>query len=241
MALQMLVTYVFAIGLRNLVPPESNIEETYFSSVLEAMHNLIIFGTFLDNLADFALAVKDDSSICLVMIWTYIALASLTVMNMLIGVLCEVISAVAAEENESASIDKIHEKFGQIVEELDQNKDGTLSWMEFQALIENPEATKALESVNVDAEGMIDLAEDFFFEDGKPVNVDFPEFMGMVLDCRGGQNATVKDIMAVGKRFSAKTMSLMNRMDDYDKKMNDFDKKIDLVLKQTSGNRSGYR
>jgi hypothetical protein len=109
------------------------------------MHNLIIYGTFLDNLADFVLGVKEDSSesrlniaICLIMVWLYIALASLTVMNMLIGVLCEVISAVAEEEKESMMIDKVKEKFSSIVEELDRNKDGVLSWEEFKKNSRHP-------------------------------------------------------------------------------------------------------
>ena len=51
LGLLMAITYVFAIALRNLVPAGSEIEGLYFSSVLEAMHNLIIFGTFMDTIS----------------------------------------------------------------------------------------------------------------------------------------------------------------------------------------------
>lgn len=53
LGLLFLITYLFAIVLRNLVPAESIIEEKYFSSVPEAMHSLFIFGTFTDALSDF--------------------------------------------------------------------------------------------------------------------------------------------------------------------------------------------
>merc|ERR1719262_1283044 len=99
------------------------------------MHNLVIFGTFLDALSDFIWAIKDESSSCLILTWMYISLASLTVMNMLIGVLCEVITAVAEEEKESMMVDKVHEKFGDIVHELDKNSDGVLSWTEFKDIL----------------------------------------------------------------------------------------------------------
>merc|ERR1719327_1124268 len=155
--LQMVITYIFAIALRNLVPPDSNIEEVYFSTVPEAMHNLLVFGTFLDNLSDFILDVKAESPPCLILSWMYIALASLTVMNMLIGVLCEVISAVAEEEKESMMVDKVNEKFADIVKELDTSGDGTLSWDEFQMILDFPQALKALESVNVDANPWLTL------------------------------------------------------------------------------------
>jgi hypothetical protein len=235
LGLLMILTYVFAIAMRNLVPkyegnatgvhagcevggdlfPDAEygcIESGLFSSVPEAMHNLIIFGTFLDNLADFMHAIQDQNAVCLVLAWLYVGTASLTVMNMLIGVLCEVISAVAVEENESMMVEKVHEKFGGIVALLDDNNDGTISWDEFKALLEYPDAIAALEDVNVNPESMVDVAEDIFFDDMDPVAVPFDDFMGLVLDLRGGQTATVENIMGLGKRFSQKFIKFHERI-----------------------------
>merc|ERR550537_146 len=166
LGLLLLITYVFAIALRNLVPADEDnktefepIGEAFFSSVPEAMHSLIVFGTFLDALSDFIIPVLRQSPACFILTWMYIALAAMTVMNMLIGVLCEVISAVAEEEKESMMVDKVNEKFSTIVEQLDSDNDGTLSWDEFQKILEFPEALAALESMNVDAECMVDMAK----------------------------------------------------------------------------------
>jgi len=88
LGLLMIITYIFAIAARNLVPPcpdectgpegmgadecqekfpvaEGCIETIYFESVLEAMHNLIIYGCFLDALSDFMWGVKEQSAACL--------------------------------------------------------------------------------------------------------------------------------------------------------------------------------
>eukprot|EP00747_Dinoflagellata_sp_TGD_P145497 gnl/TRDRNA2_/TRDRNA2_176591_c7_seq9.p1 gnl/TRDRNA2_/TRDRNA2_176591_c7~~gnl/TRDRNA2_/TRDRNA2_176591_c7_seq9.p1 ORF type:complete len:257 (+),score=55.10 gnl/TRDRNA2_/TRDRNA2_176591_c7_seq9:265-1035(+) len=219
LALLMIITYVFSIAFRNLVPPGSDIEEAYFSSVPEAMHNLIVFATFLDELSSFILMVKAESPTCFVVSWIYISLAALTVMNMLIGILCEVISAVAAEENESAMVDKINEKFQVIVTKLDANNDGTLSWDEFQGILDFPEAIAALEGVSVDPEGMVDMAEDFFFEDGEEVAVTFQEFMNMILDCRGGQKATMKDVMSLRKVVNGRFSSVSSNLNSLHKKL----------------------
>merc|ERR1719502_1838975 len=116
-------------------------------------------------------------------------------------------------------VEKVHEKFSDIVKQLDSNDDGTLSWEEFQRLLDYPEALRALEAVNVDPESMVDMAEDFFFEDGEPVKVSFDEFMEMVLDLRGGQSATVKDVMGLGKRVNKKLMSTKRSMDRFERKM----------------------
>jgi hypothetical protein len=239
LGLLIVITYVFAIALRNLVPTDSDVIDLYFSSVPEAMHNLIIYGTFLDNLADFVLGVKEDSSesrlniaICLIMVWLYIALASLTVMNMLIGVLCEVISAVAEEEKESMMIDKVKEKFSSIVEELDRNKDGVLSWEEFKKILDIPEASRALESVGVDAISLVDVAEDFFFDEmGQHVSLTFEQFMEMVLDLRGGQEATVTHVMAMGKRFGAKFINVKGRIEGIESSLAILDQNLDRILK----------
>ena len=110
-------------------------------------------------------------------------------MNMLIGVLCEVSSAVTVGEkleNESMMVDKVHEQFGWIVSRLDNDNDGTLSWEEFQGILDFPEALRTLESVNANAEELIDMAEDYFFQAGMPIAVTFEDFMSMVLGLRGG-------------------------------------------------------
>jgi len=250
LGLLMVITYVFGIAMRNLVPKAGTddectekwgedgcIENTFFSSVPEAMHNLIIFGTFLDDLSFYMWAVKAQSPACLVLSWCYVALASLTVMNMLIGVLCEVISAVAVEENESLMVDRVHDKLGSLMEQLDQNSDGTLSWDEFKGVLEFPAALKCLEDVHVDVGSLIDMAEDTFFEDGDPVSVSFEDFMSMVLDLRGGQQATVADILRSGKRFTQKIMNVTNRLNKCDEKVqaqnervDAMDEKLDMIL-----------
>jgi hypothetical protein len=236
MGLLMVITYVFAIAIVNLTPKDAEIEtdtkewiagyleddeyagveSMYFSSVPETMHNLIIFATFCDDLSQFIVPVKKQSTIVMILCWLYIALSSLTVMNMLIGVLCEVISAVACEEKESMMIDKIKEKFQDIVTRLDQqgNQDGKLSWKEFQSIMYNDDALLALESVNVDATSMIEIAEDFFFnDDGTPINLEFEEFMAIVMDLRQSQTATVKDVMSLRKRVNKKFTDLKDKFD----------------------------
>jgi len=246
LGLLMVITYVFAIALVNLATEPEEGEEAccstidgdpatatgmYFETVLEAMHNLIVYATFLDDLSDFIMGVKDDSPVCFIISWIYIALAALTVMNMLIGVLCEVISAVAEEEKESMMCEKVNDKFGEIVNRLDKNNDGTLCWDEFQKILDYPDALKALGDVNVDPEAMVDMAEDLFFEDGEPITLTFEEFMEMVLDLRGGQEATVKDVMSLGKRFSHKFMNNKMRIDNIEKKMDNVNNKFDGLFK----------
>lgn len=221
LGLLILITYVFGIALRQLSSEENDggIRETYFKSVPDAMYSLLVYGTFLDNLAEFMDNQRAESTPCLILCVIYVILASMTVLNMLIGILCQVISSVAAEEREAMMVDKVHEKFGEIVKTLDKNNSGTLSWQEFQVILSSPLALKALESVDVDPEGLIDAAEDYFFEDGLEREINFKAFMDMVLELRGGQSAMVKDVITLGKRFSKKMLQVKDLMDGLDEKL----------------------
>lgn len=226
MVLLLVITYVFAIALKQLSIGTTGDEENdpiydmYFSSVPLAVYSLIIYATFLDNLADFCNAILAQSGVCLFVVAIYIILASLTVMNMLIGVLCEVVSAVAEEERESTITDKVYEKFSDICKRLDTNSNERLSWPEFQKIMDMPEALNALESVNVDPIGMIDFAEDKFFEDEEPKELTFQQFMEMVLDFRGGQEATLKDLMLLSKKVNKQFGDLKMRVEVVTGKLN---------------------
>jgi hypothetical protein len=227
LGLLMIVTYVFAIALTQL-SGDTEMREEFFSSVPLSMYSLIIYGTFLDDLAHFCDNIKEESTACLVLVTFFVVLASMTVMNMLIGVLCEVISSVAEMEKESMMQDEVYDRFGKIVEKLDTNGNKLLSWDEFVKISFDPEAVQALEDVKVDPVGMIDFAEDFFFEDGQEQQLSFPDFMNMLLDLRGGQEATLKDVMTLGKRMNKK-------FHDLKLKSSSIEDKLEKLVRLTKG------
>jgi len=218
LGLLLLFTYVFAIAMTQL-SIGTEFREKYFNGVALSMYSLIIYGTFLDSLAEFCDAIREESTACLILVTVFVVLASMTVMNMLIGILCEVISAVAEEEKESMMTDKVYNKFSALLTAGDENGDGKISWRELDDLMKSNEALQALESVNVDPVGLIDVAEDFFFEEGEEKQMTFEEFMDMVLDLRGSQQATLKDILSLGKRFNRKFMELKHAIENIDNKL----------------------
>jgi hypothetical protein len=223
-----MTSYIFGIALVQLGAETSLDNEPmedgpdpvdYFPKVGQAMWMLWVYGIFGDNLAEFCDTVRERSTVCLAIVTVFIIVGQVMILNMLIGILCQVISGVAEEERESIMVDKVHEKFGEIVKSLDRNKSGTISWSEFQVILQNQRALSALESVSVDAEGLIDAAEDYFFEDGKETELTFEGFMDMVLELRGGQQAMVKDLIGLGKRFSRKMLQVKDIMDELDAKI----------------------
>lgn len=213
MGLLVLITYVFAIALAQLSEGTYS-GETYFSSVPTAMLSLTTYCTLQDNLTQFCDDIRADSGFNLFLVLVFIALGFLTVLNMLVGVLCEVVSRVADQEKEDRARDMVIEKFQSIVKELDKDSDGKISYKEFARIMEFPQALKSLQEVGVDPLGVVDFTEQIFFQDGEPQNLDFMRFMELVLDLRGSNGATLKDIKTLWQEINPKMSSNLKDLDD---------------------------
>jgi voltage-gated sodium channel len=209
MFLLILATYVFAIALTQL-SEDTEFGETFLHGVAESMYTLIIYCAFFDDLSVYADAVKAESTVCMIISVFYMVIAGITILNMLIGILCEVISAVAAEERESIAVDLVYARFEEIVDKLDEDKSKKISWVEFQKIMDMPEALAAFEEVKVDPEGVIDFAEDWFTDEkGQAVEINIGQFVEMVLELRMGKDVTMKDMMIQNKRFNTRFAEAM--------------------------------
>lgn len=210
--LLMIIMYVFAIGFTQLTT-DLPIGETHFKSVPESMYTLLLYGTLLDDVGMLSRKMGHDGLYLNVIFFLYVLLAALTVMNMLIGVLCEVVSAVAATEREEMLVGYVHRKVHKIVEELDKDGGGSISKDEFVQILENIEAVKALQDVGVDVVGLVDFADVIFEGDEE---LSFTKFMEVVLQLRGSNTATVKDIVDLRKLVhteSVRTHLTLSRME----------------------------
>ncbi|CAE7205045.1 SCN5A [Symbiodinium microadriaticum] len=202
------VVYVFAIFFTQLLDgknaPEGRVDEQ-FATVAVSMNTLLINGALPDqgDLINNLLAL-DDGPVYYAMILTYLLLSSLTVMNMLIGILCEVISVVSHVESEEMKLSAVKFSLQRILEETEADEDGDkkLNRAELELLLKNPKAVRTLADVGVDLLALVDLM-DFIFEQNE--DLTFPEFMDIVLDLRGDNAATVKDIVDLRRFVSSQT------------------------------------
>merc|ERR1712151_246637 len=124
-------------------------------------------------------------------------------MNMLVGILVEVVSAVAATEKEALAVSYVKDKVRVVIKALDENCDEEISKEEFEHILNHPEAIDALDSVGVDVMALVSYADFIFQSDdvGQAFEkkLGFDEFMDIVLKLRGDQKATVRDIVDLRK------------------------------------------
>lgn len=104
-----IIIYFFAIVFRQLTDA-TPVGELYFSTIPNSMMSLLLDAVLPDQAA-IVYECMDESPLFGIMILFYILLASLTVMNMLIGVLCEVVGIVSAVEKETMTVNYVKQRF----------------------------------------------------------------------------------------------------------------------------------
>lgn len=194
--LLIMIMYIFAVAFVQLTK-DTTVGKSFFNSVLDAMKTLLLNGTFLENIPDCYYACASESEFLGILLLIYVLIASLTVMNMLIGVLVDVVAVVANVEKETLVTAYVKQYLEKLWSEsgMDVNKDGKISQDEFELLLEHEDAIRCLNSVGVDVVGLVDFA-DFIFRGEEH---DFVDFVELVLMLRGTNHARVKDIVDLRK------------------------------------------
>lgn len=199
LCLLVLLIYIYAIVMTQLTLG-TELGDVWFGKVPRSMATLFLHGCFAEDLPSVAYdtggELEGGHLYLAVLLMMFVLLASLTVMNMLVGVLVDVVSTVSKVEKEELSVNLVKSRLHKIIDNMDDNQDGTISRMEFEQMLVSSVAAKALAEVGVDVVALVDL-EDFLFEDSE--SLPLRDFMEMVLQLRGTNTATVKDIVDLRK------------------------------------------
>jgi len=143
------VTYIFSIFFRQFTA-ETAVGSTHFQSVPSSMYTLMMHGCLLDDVKAFSDTLRQESLLLILIFFVFVWIAALTVMNMLIGVLCEVVSAVAASEQEEMLMQCVKNKMRNVVEQLDEDGDRSISKAELAEILGSTQACQALRDVGVE-------------------------------------------------------------------------------------------
>jgi len=190
----LVILYVFAIFLRQATADTPSVGEIYFQSVPHGMNTLLL-DIILPDGAQVVNDVSDEAWHLYPVMLVFIMLASVTTMYMLIGVLCEVISAIASTEKESLVVGRVAEHLRDALISHGRDPDGSFSKKEFQDLLVEEDVMRILFDVGVEASILLD-ASDVIFErlDRDGEGLEFEKFVECVLSMRGSSTATVHDV-----------------------------------------------
>jgi hypothetical protein len=132
--------FVFAILCRTQVKLNaSDLEGNYFPSCWQSVWTLLVYGTFIDGIGILIPKIQSEDPLLLVFFMFFVFLSSFTLMNLLIGIICEVVSTKKKELLSNAEFMTVQHNLLDILDCYDKKGDGTLDREEFRLLISNPE------------------------------------------------------------------------------------------------------
>lgn len=143
-------------------------------------------------------------------------------LNMLIGILCDVVTRVTEEESESAAKADLEASVLDILECYDVEDDRHLRLPEFKQMMDNVDMQVILRDHDIDFNDLIKL-EDVLFEaegldgegeDGlvKCKELSFSDFVEKVVQLRGGNSATVTDIVELRGYLNRKFIQIEKKV-----------------------------
>lgn len=203
LVLLLLFTYVFSVAFMQFSRGTA-LEQKFFNSMGTAIWTLILKCILTDQQVIIE-AVAEESWVMAILMLFFILFGSLTVMNMLLGVLVEAIKTVSTIEREQLEVDFAKKCLWEMIDKghADQDGDNRISEEEYRNVLRTPQAMAALTSLGVDVEAALDYGR-LLFEDGEPLT--FGDFMRGILTLRGSNQTTVKDIVDL-RKFTADEFS----------------------------------
>jgi len=194
--LLLFIVYMFAVSCVQL-SKGSNLGRTVFTGTLKSMLTLVL-NTVIPDMAQFVELVSEQNIYCGILTVGFIIIGSITLMNMLIGVLVHVVNTVAIVEREQLDMQFVKTQLERLWHdhELDMDGNDQISHSEFEGMLLVPEVVTVLHSVGVDTVGLSDIAATAFRDQD---SLSFPEFIDMVLQLRGSNGATVRDVVDLRK------------------------------------------
>mmetsp|Transcript_66606 Transcript_66606/g.192355 ORF Transcript_66606/g.192355 Transcript_66606/m.192355 type:complete len:773 (-) Transcript_66606:136-2454(-) len=208
------VVFLFSVTFKQ-VTKDTALGDKYFKSLAASMFNLLVYATF----PDFAQIVEDATAEHIIfglLLFAYVFIAFFTVLNLLVGVIVQVVEVVSAVEHEEIMVKDVRRRLLRALEDLfPESHCGErtmISRSDFQTMICTATTARAIHELGVDVVGLLE-SEDFIFSDATQDGIvdttdriAFGSFMEAVLQLRGTNQATVKDIVNL-RKCVLKTMS----------------------------------
>ena len=190
--LMFVIIYVFAILFTQLLRTEP-VGVGRFETVPMAINYLLLGSVFPDQKNDIQDMLNAHGIYYMLMI-LYLLLGPTTVMNMLIGVLVEVVKVVAEAEKVHTEDIQLKEQFIEMMRAIDLNGDNIVDADELRQVMYQREAVVLLNNMGIDVFALVDNVH-IIFERTESMNVD--ELWEAIMRFRETNVARQKDVIGI--------------------------------------------
>jgi hypothetical protein len=204
----------------------------YFGSMGDSMMCLFTNGVLGDNLNQTVSAILAEGLAVTLVFWVFFAISSLTLLNMLIGVLCEVISKKADEEKNAMGEMDLRLSLTDAFEILDHNQDGIVTLSEWEKMKSNASVRQSFANQGID-EGEMDEQLDKMSEcifTNKAVHggtaehapgLSMDEFVTKLLEVQPGQATSVLELKLLRSKVAMRDDKIEKYLDKLEADLNE--------------------
>eukprot|EP00440_Ansanella_granifera_P039269 gb/GFBE01042605.1/.p1 GENE.gb/GFBE01042605.1/~~gb/GFBE01042605.1/.p1 ORF type:complete len:580 (+),score=125.28 gb/GFBE01042605.1/:1-1740(+) len=229
-----LVVYIFAIiftsqlGTPGYVPPpdlDDPDAKMLFADLGSSMMTLFTYGVLGDNLYYWLTTILAENILLFWAAILFVMMSGITLLNMLIGVLCQVIDDSSKEEAELRRMADMKECLEKAFKAADTDGDGFVDEGEWEAMGGNPRVMDAILQLGADQgeayiiERLEHLQETIFsetsclWEDEQRRALRFHDFADQVIGLRSDAQATALDVEMLKNTVTKEDKSLVRRLE----------------------------
>lgn len=192
--------YIYALFLR-MLDSFAGKPSAIFTTIPVTMNMLLLKG-ILPLHADFILDAALDFWMCWPVLFTFVVMAFLMLMNMLVGVSVEVIASVAASEREGITVLRLASSLREQLIRIHFDSEASFSLPEMESWLDDPIMHDIVERVGTDWVSILELSSQVF-EERDTQSLRFEELVEMIMSLRGQNTAKVKDVKALWRSMQA--------------------------------------
>jgi len=212
--LMMLTIYLFALACTTIGKDTPSGTE-FFSSLGSSMFTLFFNGLFGFDLPRLATTIFADNVALSIVFCLYLVCAPLTMLNLLVAVLVEVVGVLAVAEQEMVQTQYEWDQMRLALGEL--SDDDNISVEQFKKLLDRREALVMMRALGIDVIAMLETPQLIF---GQATSLTFQDFIEIILALRDTNTATVRDINTLAKRIISEIQGTVGQLNSKIKEKN---------------------
>lgn len=196
-----------------------------FTDLGSSMFTLLTIGVLGDNINYTLQQIKQDKPVMQWIFILWIVVSNITLLNMLIGVLCQVIDDSSKEEEEARMLSELKNCLESAFKEIDESGDGLITEEEWSHIRDSDKVRQKLVQLGLEEsqleERLHQMQESIFgvkdeddpsADSGEKITLNFDEFVDKVLDLRWDTPASALDIEMLKASWRAEDSAIQAKL-----------------------------
>jgi len=203
-----LLVYVFAILFVQFTRGTSINSEGRYDHVASAMLSLVLSG-LIPDMAPMTYALAKENAFYAFLFLLFILFGFITILNMLVGVLVQVVGAVATIESETAQLTQVKRLI--LDNGLGWTEDETLTTQDIAMVFAEDRIVVGFRELGIDTDDLFEHSK-FVFRDKEQIQLR--DFWQLVTQHRGNSSVKVKDLVSMRQFLHSEISTLANRIEN---------------------------